>query len=183
MTMTSTDKDRATLEAARRLVNGFSCIPYGWAKLIAQHIDDDECVALPMWGTLFKVEDGCDNRSIKKMLVAIGVSTDDDISDIREFIEEKGIDVTLDDYLLGEPEDEDYDLEKVVDAVNEEWRESYDEDCALADSGWEAVGTTGLIAREFDGHLLLGVNGAGYDFFESHWIPLYKALGYSWHKN
>lgn len=29
--------------------------------------------------------------------------------------------------------------------------------------------------------ILLGIDGAGYDFFESHWIPLYKARGLKWH--
>ncbi|KZR57516.1 hypothetical protein [Pseudobacillus badius] len=29
--------------------------------------------------------------------------------------------------------------------------------------------------------LIIGVNGAGYDFYESHWIPLYKARGLRWH--
>lgn len=27
-----------------------------------------------------------------------------------------------------------------------------------------------------------GVDGAGYDFYEQHWIPLYKARGLHWHK-
>ena len=26
-----------------------------------------------------------------------------------------------------------------------------------------------------------GIDGAGYDFYESHWIPLYKARGLQWH--
>ena len=25
--------------------------------------------------------------------------------------------------------------------------------------------------------VFLGVNGMGYDFFDAHWIPLYKILG------
>lgn len=29
--------------------------------------------------------------------------------------------------------------------------------------------------------ILLGIDGAGYDFFEAHWIPLYKARGLQWH--
>ena len=27
-----------------------------------------------------------------------------------------------------------------------------------------------------------GIDGAGYDFYEAHWIPLYKARGLQWHK-
>lgn len=29
--------------------------------------------------------------------------------------------------------------------------------------------------------LFLGIDGAGYDFYEAHWIPLYKARGLKWH--
>ena len=29
--------------------------------------------------------------------------------------------------------------------------------------------------------ILLGIDGCGYSFWESHWIPLYKARGLSWH--
>lgn len=28
---------------------------------------------------------------------------------------------------------------------------------------------------------LIGIDGAGYDFYESHWLPLYKARGLHWH--
>lgn len=29
--------------------------------------------------------------------------------------------------------------------------------------------------------LLIGIDGAGYDFYEEHWIPLYEARGLQWH--
>lgn len=29
--------------------------------------------------------------------------------------------------------------------------------------------------------IVIGIDGAGYDFYESHWIPLYKAQGLKWH--
>lgn len=31
--------------------------------------------------------------------------------------------------------------------------------------------------------LFIGINGAGYDFFEEHWKPLYLARGLKWHKD
>lgn len=30
--------------------------------------------------------------------------------------------------------------------------------------------------------LFIGINGGGYDFYEEHWLPLYKARGLQWHK-
>ncbi len=34
---------------------------------------------------------------------------------------------------------------------------------------------------DLDGYII-GIDGAGYDFYESHWIPLYEAQGLEWHK-
>ena len=28
---------------------------------------------------------------------------------------------------------------------------------------------------------IFGIDGAGYDFYEDHWIPLYKERGIQWH--
>jgi hypothetical protein len=48
--------------------------------------------------------------------------------------------------------------------------------------GCQEVGQTGIYAFEIYGKLVLELNGAGYDFYEHHWIPLYEALGYHWHE-
>jgi hypothetical protein len=48
--------------------------------------------------------------------------------------------------------------------------------------GYEEVGDTGIFAFDIDGKVVLGINGAGYDFYEDHWLPLYEALGYAWHE-
>lgn len=29
--------------------------------------------------------------------------------------------------------------------------------------------------------IIFGIDGAGYNFYENHWIPLYKARGLKWH--
>ena len=58
---------------------------------------------------------------------------------------------------------------------------SNEEDEEFANAGWQAVAGTGILAIEFDGELLLGIHGAGYDFYEHHWAKLYDALDYHWH--
>jgi hypothetical protein len=57
-----------------------------------------------------------------------------------------------------------------------------EEDEAFAASGWQEVRGTGIYAIEFDDEFLLGIDGAGYDFYSAHWSRLYDALGYSWHE-
>lgn len=32
-----------------------------------------------------------------------------------------------------------------------------------------------------DYEYIFGIDGAGYNFYEAHWIPLYRARGFHWH--
>ena len=36
--------------------------------------------------------------------------------------------------------------------------------------------------RDGNEETFFGIDGAGYDFYESHWIPLYKKRGLKWHE-
>lgn len=46
----------------------------------------------------------------------------------------------------------------------------------------EAVADCGFLVYESDEtDLLIGIDGAGYDFYSSHWEPLYRARGLQWH--
>lgn len=38
-----------------------------------------------------------------------------------------------------------------------------------------------IIKDEDFNNFALGIDGAGYSFFEHHWIPLYELLGFEWH--
>lgn len=38
------------------------------------------------------------------------------------------------------------------------------------------------VYEQEDYGLIIGIDGAGYDFYEDHWIPLYKARGLRWHE-
>ena len=42
------------------------------------------------------------------------------------------------------------------------------------------LGFNNEIFKEFG--YFFGIDGAGYSFYEKHWIPLYKARGFQWHK-
>lgn len=66
-------------------------------------------------------------------------------------------------------------LLKTIDADDEEL-------VCFRDAGWQAVAETGIYAIEFDEELLLGIHGAGYDFYAQHWSRLYDALGYRWYE-
>ena len=63
-------------------------------------------------------------------------------------------------------------IEKMLVPKNDEDDEMY---------GSQEVKNTGIYAFKVADELVLGINGAGYDFFDAHWIPLYEALGLQWH--
>lgn len=69
-------------------------------------------------------------------------------------------------------------IEKLLKTIDTDDEESV---CFL-DTGWREVAETGIYAIEFDEELLLGIHGAGYDFYSQHWSKLYAALGYCWHE-
>ena len=50
------------------------------------------------------------------------------------------------------------------------------------EGGIEVMSSHGIRVFEHDewGYFF-GIDGAGYDFYESHWIPLYRARGLHWH--
>jgi hypothetical protein len=49
--------------------------------------------------------------------------------------------------------------------------------------GLQAMANCGFrIYEQEDYTYIFGIDGAGYDFYEAHWIPLYKARGLKWHK-
>lgn len=59
--------------------------------------------------------------------------------------------------------------------------ERVDEDWARDNA--QAVSACGFRVYEAeDGEVFIGINGAGYDFYETHWIPLYEARGLQWHE-
>jgi len=183
--MTMIEKISPEKEAAvRRLISGFDAIPADWAALAAKHKDEDEFLALPMWGTLFLVGN-MDRGNIEKLLID---PVPKDIHGLIGFMEDYGIEPeavnAMELIALSASALDEIDDDVVCDlraTVLEEWRDSGDEDAMLATCGWYDVGSTGIIAREIDGELLLGINGAGYSFFDSHWVLLYDELGYSWH--
>lgn len=57
---------------------------------------------------------------------------------------------------------------------------SLDEEWAL--NNLEKMEKCGIWVYESDElGVFFGINGAGYDFYENHWIPLYKERGLKWH--
>ena len=62
------------------------------------------------------------------------------------------------------------------DWIDNKWLESRDGLQAMTDCGFR-------IYESDEFGYFFGIDGAGYDFYEEHWLPLYKARGLHWHEN
>jgi len=60
------------------------------------------------------------------------------------------------------------------DSCDDYWLEKMDGLQKMADCGFR-------VYESEDYGYIFGIDGAGYDFYESHWIPLYKARDLQWH--
>lgn len=166
---------QALRSAGIRLMNGMGRLSGEALKAIAEQANE-ELWALPMWGNVFRVDDSCDERKIRALLCD-GFSCEDE-GEADDLVSRYGLTVCKDDFI---DDDEDLDEQSFCDAVREALDDAHCEDFYLSQSGWEDVASTGFVAIDIDGDLYLGVNGAGYDFIDAHWVKLYQALGYSWH--
>lgn len=192
--MTTAPETKIDLKpAAQRLVGGFSMIDTRWLAVIAKELDQEDCFAFPAHGWAFKVDDSADRRAIEKLLRPF---LPEDLDGMVSFMENYDIELDVASYevpphhmdqLADAANDSQqlnptHDLDELRSDIANEWEPSGCEDYWLDMSGWQRVGDTGLLACVIDESLMLAINGGGYDFYEAHWIPLYQALGYSWHK-
>lgn len=61
------------------------------------------------------------------------------------------------------------------DSVDDWWLEEGD--------GIEAMSKCGFRIYESEDYgYFFGIDGAGYNFYDNHWIPLYEARGLQWHE-
>ena len=60
------------------------------------------------------------------------------------------------------------------DACDEHWLEDYENRRIMSECGFR-------IYEHEEWGFFFGIDGAGYDFYDAHWIPLYKARGLKWH--
>ncbi len=61
-----------------------------------------------------------------------------------------------------------------ANSLDDSWLEDEDNLRKMAECGFR-------IYESEDYEYIFGIDGAGYNFYDEHWIPLYKARGLQWH--
>ena len=62
------------------------------------------------------------------------------------------------------------------DSLDVDWLEDYEGMASMSCCGFRIYKS-----EEFGYFFGIGIDGAGYDFYEMHWIPLYNERGLRWH--
>lgn len=155
-----------TLEATRKWVQEFDRIPIGIVhKLLDNNIDELlEITPITVGDTVETYDHGeCEVRYARNGMYTV-MNSDGELIDLGEF----DVSVLRDDILpmWGT-------MWAFSDITDNEWLETHLQE--MADCGFR-------IYEQEDYGYIFGIDGAGYDFYESHWIPLYKTRGLKWDK-
>lgn len=165
-------------QAAHEWVNEFNAIPQAIVeKLMKADYDEVNEITPPSRGDHVYILDEEHNGEYG-MIVGTRYDDEDDLYEVH-------LDGAKDDDNLILAEDE-FEVERdgglpmwgtmwaFGDGCDNYWLQEEDGLQKMADCGFR-------IYEQEDYEYIFGIDGAGYDFYEAHWIPLYKARGLMWH--
>lgn len=154
-------------DAIKKWVNQeFSALPQDWAERLfvsfnGYHPD------LPMWGTMWIPNEFDAEKFINNSRRMVSRAEDIDLDEIEE----------------KEGEERRKEVEKAIEEDDYSVTEAYvDEEmagelCVLDTDG----DPTAVYIYELDDQYIIGVNGAGWDFYDGVWDRLYDVAGLHWH--
>ena len=162
-------------EAAEEWVDRFNAIPYAVVEKLAKlDIDSIHEITPPSKHDRVYITDGMCQGEEGEIL---RVSDDDDEVYVVE-LDGSGeeVEISQDDF---EVQNDGFlpmwgTMWTFGDGCDNWWLEEKAGLQAMADCGFR-------IYESEDFEYIFGIDGAGYDFYEAHWVPLYRARGLQWH--
>jgi hypothetical protein len=162
-------KYESKIEATRAWVSEFDRIPYSIIeKLLKNNIDELSEVTPPVVGDrvyCFDCHEYGEIITATEEEITVELDNGDELTTSADEVE-----VQRDDFLpmWGT-------LWAFSDNCDNYWLEDLGGLQAMANCGFR-------IYEQEDYTYIFGIDGAGYDFYEAHWLPLYEARGLKWHK-
>ena len=164
-------------EAARKWVGEMNAIPYGMIEKLMSIEDDD----------ISEVTEPAIGDRVYVFNLPEEYAGNDDEGEIEDILhEENACIIKLDDGTSVKVCRNDLEVEYYSalpmwgtlwmfgDSADDWWLEKDDGIKKMSECGFRVYES-----EEFG--YFFGIDGAGYDFYEAHWIPLYKARGLKWH--
>lgn len=172
------EKGMTIVKAAREWVQEFNAIPRDMIELLMRTDPYSwSTITKPYVGARVYVEDG-EHDGEEGEIIECNYDGEPDLYVIKLDNED------LDDIVLAE--DEFYVIYETEplpmwgtmwsfgNSVDDHWLENEDHLRLMSQCGFR-------IYYHSEWGYFFGIDGAGYDFYEAHWIPLYKARGLKWH--
>lgn len=160
-------------DATERWVHEMNAIPTGMIeKMMEADIDDWREVTLPSIG------DQVYTDSYGLGEVAEVISTEDDVVLVVD------LDVPRSEQVEVPADEVEIERLELLPMWGTMWSfgDSADDWWLEEDDGIKLMSECGFRIYESDEFgYFFGIDGAGYDFYDAHWIPLYKARGLQWH--
>lgn len=144
------------------------------AKLIAQDPDDWSEVTMPA-------------PHDKVYVVDVPEDSDTNVGEVQSYDEETELyTIKMDDGKVVERKENEFDVERddILPMWGTMWSfgDNADDDWLEEEDGIRKMSECRIrIYHSEEFGYFFGIDGAGYSFYESHWIPLYKAIGFHWH--
>jgi hypothetical protein len=167
--MINTEVKKVTKRSAcEKWVNGLNAIPYSLIEKAYKDNADDLIELTPI-----KVGDRVWSNEYQGTYDVISINRDEEKVVIDVDGEEHETDI--------------YDVALENDSWLPMWgwmwmfEERLDEDWARDNLDKMAECGFRVFDDEETGDIYIGIDGAGYDFYSQHWIPLYEARGLQWH--
>lgn len=167
-------------EACREWVSQFNAIPQSAVVKLAEFSDfcDMTEITPPAIGGQARVVTGDHARE----LVTI-IRRDSDDAELLTVRNEDGEEYEIAEDELGVERDSGFPMWGTMwafgDNIDNSWLDS-----EFVGDGLRLMADCGFrIYESEDWQYVFGIDGCGYDFYEEHWIPLYKARGLHWHKD
>lgn len=165
---------KTKLEATREWVKEFNAYPLGMIeKLFDADMDDwHEVTPIAKYSRVWSNE-------YQYCGEVTEITEDEDGNEIVKVELDNGEEITTDRDDLSREDDTYFPMWGTMWAFND----SCDDYWLDEMGGLEAMADCGFRIYESDEFgYFFGIDGAGYDFYESHWIPLYEARGLKWHE-
>ncbi len=157
------NKKEAVEEFVKR---DFNSVPQNWVETMANA--EGRYPNLPMWGTMWIIDTFLGEQLMKKSRM---MAPSIDSIDLDNIEETEGV----------------AKRKKIAKAIKEEtWSELemyYDEEMAYERSVLDIDGDpTSMFIYEVGDEYVVGINGAGWDFYDGVWDRIYDTIGLKWHK-
>ena len=161
-------------EATEKWIDQFNFIPQRMIeKLMENDPDEWEEITLPVVGDLAHVYDLVNYGEI----IWAGKEDGERVYDIKMYGSENMIQT-----LHAESFFIERDNQLPMWGTMWSFKDSCDSYWLEYENGLEAMSKCGFrIYENAEFGYFFGIDGVGYDFYEAHWIPLYKARGLHWH--